>query len=100
MARDPKRVGDLVTELFAKGVIPGKQSFRDLQEAWNEATGSRLAEKTHVSSYRDGILIIGVTSSSLLFELNSFHKKPLEKALVANGTLGGFKALKFRADRV
>ena len=104
MPRDPKRVGELLAELFSQGMIPGKQGARDLQATWASVfqgvSRKAWAEKTHVISFRDGTLTVGVTSSSLLFELNSFHKVQLEQSLLDQGTLDGFKRLRFRADRV
>jgi predicted nucleic acid-binding Zn ribbon protein len=76
-SKSPRRLGDLVAELFARRVIRGPVEGEQLTLAWQEAGNPSWLHATRVHALRNGVLIIDVSSSAILFELKTFHKKQL-----------------------
>jgi predicted nucleic acid-binding Zn ribbon protein len=69
----PERIGQVLTELFARRGYARVRAESALAEAWREAAGEVLAEQTRPGLARRGILAVQVANSVMLQEL-SFRK--------------------------
>jgi len=76
-SKSPRRLGDLVSELFARRIIRGPVEGEQLTLAWQEVADPAWLHATRVLALRNDVLIVEVSSSAILFELNTFHKKQL-----------------------
>ena len=76
-SKSPRRLGDLVSELFARRIIRGPVEGEELALAWREVSNPAWLHVTRVIALKNDVLIIEVASSATLFELNNFHKKQL-----------------------
>ncbi len=80
MARGPKPIGTILSELMARRGYARVQSAGAYAAAWREAAGELAAEYTRVGSLRRGTLEVIVVNSTLVQEL-TFQKPALLKLL-------------------
>lgn len=80
MARGPKPIGNILSELMARRGYARVQSGRAYETAWREAAGELVAEYTRVGALRRGTLEVVVDNSTLVQEL-TFQKPTLLKLL-------------------
>jgi len=80
MARGPKRIGSILSELMARRGYARVQSTRMYDAAWREAAGELVAEYTRVGALRSGTLEVVVDNSTLVQEL-TFQKPTLLRLL-------------------
>lgn len=91
----PEAIGGIVSRLFQMRGYGRTQGDAELGKLWSEIAGEQIAASTRVMGLRNGVLMIGVSSSPLLSELASFHHERLLEALQAK--LGKrIKDLKFK----
>ncbi|NOX56326.1 MAG: DUF721 domain-containing protein [Planctomycetes bacterium] len=75
--RGPIHVSQALSELIVRRGWARSAGDEQLQEAWKEAAGAKLAQRTRVLGIRDGVLRVGVAHAALLSELESFHKQDI-----------------------
>ncbi len=95
-----EKLGDVLSSLLQKrsyGRPLAQQGWRD---AWTRAAGKRLAARSRVAGYRDGVLTIEVPSSAQRYELEAFHAGELLASLQADPAAAGIKRLVFRVGTV
>jgi len=80
MARNPKPIGSILSELMARRGYACVQSARAYETAWREAAGELAARYTRVGALRRGTLEVIVMNSTLVQEL-TFQKPTLLKLL-------------------
>ena len=93
---DPKTIGEVLSELFARrgyGRVMGDQQLR---QAWQAVAGELLSRKTRVRNLRNGTLEVGVASSALLSQLVSFQRLELLEALQTHHPHLKIRDLKFK----
>jgi predicted nucleic acid-binding Zn ribbon protein len=95
MARGPRAIGDVLSELMAKRGFAGVQSSENYAEAWREAAGPMMAAYTRVGQLRRGTLEVVVANSTLMQELG-FQKKTLLEKLSRLLPDQGIEGLRFR----
>lgn len=94
-ARGPQRLGEALSELVAlKGLVRNGAS-EQLSKAWHQVAGERIGAETRVVGVRNRSLEIEVGNAALLYELDSFHKSGLLKAMKQQRGLS-ISGLKFR----
>ncbi|MFO0980538.1 MAG: DUF721 domain-containing protein [Planctomycetota bacterium] len=93
----PQRLGDVIAQLFAKRAIVGPLETDQLHRIWAEVSGPAWSSATRVMMLKDDVLIVEVQSSSLLFELNNFHKTRLIDALRQQPPLRKLRTLRFQS---
>jgi len=80
--RGPKPMGDLVRRALDELGIPRSSAKLELlRAAWSKTAGAALAGKTEVVSYRDQVLTIRASNSTLRYEIESFHRERIMEAL-------------------
>jgi len=80
MARNPKPIGQILSELMARRGYAGVQIARAYETAWREAAGELAARYTRVGGLRRGTLEVIVMNSTLVQEL-TFQKPTLLRLL-------------------
>ena len=95
MARGPKQIGSILSELMARRGYARVQSAAVYDSAWREAAGSLVAEYTRVGSLRGGTLEIVVANSTLTQEL-VFQRPALLQTLAKLLPDEGIKNIRFR----
>ncbi len=88
-------IGELVKNLIHQFESQRTLHRQHAREAWEEVVPDPYREHTTVKSYRDGTLVIGVTSHPHLSELSSFHRDQLKDEL--SKRLDSLDQLKFTA---
>ena len=88
-ARPPKRPGgtvriDKILPYVLKSLgVPSQSVTRQVHEAWERAADDRWRAETTPETLTAGVLVVGVTSSSLRQELQEFHRERLLRVLQA-----------------
>ncbi|MCB9898061.1 MAG: DUF721 domain-containing protein [Planctomycetes bacterium] len=92
----PRRLGDILSSVLQKRAWARPMMAAGLQEAWERAAGTRLAGRTRVAQFRDGILTIEVASSTLRYELEAFSGAGLLARLQQDPAAPRVTRLQFR----
>ena len=71
--RDPRRMADVVSHLFARRGYARVLGNEDYQQAWQVIVGDALGNDTRVGNLRGGVLQIVAANSTVVQEL-SFRK--------------------------
>lgn len=72
----PRKVQDVLAELFARRGYARVQSQNRHLTVWREAAGGTMADQTRVGQVRRGVLEVMVANSTLLQEL-TFQKRAI-----------------------
>jgi predicted nucleic acid-binding Zn ribbon protein len=99
VARGPKAIGDVLSELMARRGYARVQSAATYEAAWREAAGPLAAKYTRVGLLRRGTLEVVVANSTLVQELG-FQKTELLKTLSGLLPHEGIEGLRFRVGSV
>jgi predicted nucleic acid-binding Zn ribbon protein len=91
-----ERLGDVLSGLLQKRSYGRPLALAGWRGAWERAAGERLAARSRVAGYRDGVLTIEVPSSAQRYELEAFHAVELLARLKADPAAAGVKRLVFR----
>ena len=73
--RDPRKIADVLTDLFAQRGYAQVGASQDCQQAWARIIGD-LAKFTHATEVRRGVLQVIVSNSVVMQEL-TFRKQDL-----------------------
>ena len=95
MARGPKPIANILSELMVRQGYTRVQSAGRYASAWREAAGPLAAEHTGVGALRRGVLEVIVANSTLMQEL-TFQKPTLLEALTETLPSEGIEDLRFR----
>lgn len=93
---EPEGLGKVLSSLFALKGYGRAKSDRQWENLWAKCVEPEHISKTKVLSYRNGILLIGVSHSALLNELSSFHKFEILERLRQSAPQERIKDLKFK----
>jgi len=96
--RDPRRLGSVLSELFALRGYGRRETNDQLQQAWRNAAGETVARQTRVLEIKRGTLHVAVAHSPLLAELTGFYRRPLVAKLAQLAPELRIKDVKFRLD--
>jgi predicted nucleic acid-binding Zn ribbon protein len=99
MARGPKRIANVLSELMARTGYARVQGTADYEEAWREAAGPLASQYSRVGPLRRGTLEVVVGNSVLIQELG-FQKQALLAALAARLPEQGIRDLRFRLGAI
>ena len=99
MARGPKAIGDVLSELMARRGYARVQSAAAYEAAWREAAGPLAAKYSRVGLLRRGTLEVVVANSTLVQEL-AFQKTELLKSLAELLPHEGIEGLRFRVGNI
>ena len=72
--REAQKLGDVLSKVIAMRGIGRIRGDRQMADIWKSVTSEEIAGGSRPTIFRNGILQIIVTSSTLLGELVSFHK--------------------------
>ena len=97
--KKPKSLSEALNELFARRIVPGRLELTQIHEAWQEVAGPEIANQTRVTSFRDQTLLVEASSSALIFELESFHRRRIEIGLKQRPGLEKLRRIRFAAER-
>jgi len=78
----------------ARGSRP-HQRLAEIEKVWRQVVGEGIANKSQVSSYKRGVLMVQVESTPLAAELANFARQTLLKELASRG-LEGIHDIKFK----
>ena len=95
MARRPRRIGSILSELMARRGYARVQSAEAYEAAWRQAAGPLIAKYSAVGSLRRGTLEVVVGNSTLIQEL-VFQKPALLESLGRLLPDEGIQNLRFR----
>ena len=95
--RQPEKLGEILSRLFAARGWGRRQERARLEEAWSAAIGASGASHTRVGLLRRGVLEIVVDSAVLLQELAHFQKRALLEQLRSRLPGVTINDLRFRA---
>ena len=91
-----ERLGDVLASLLQKRSYGQPLALQGWKASWTRAAGKRLAGRSRVAGYRDGVLTIEVPSSAQRYELEAFHASDLLARLCDDPAAAGLKKLVFR----
>ena len=94
-AKEPRHIGDVLSQLIARRGYARVQSASAFAEAWSTAAGQRWAACTRALAVRRGVLEIQVGNSTLAQELG-FQKKTLVRRMAELVPDENIRDLKFR----
>jgi predicted nucleic acid-binding Zn ribbon protein len=98
--REPRRLSDILGELFTVRGYSRLHARQELEAAWNAAVGEPLCRQTRLGEVRRGVLNVTVAHSTLLGELAAFRKPLLLEALRANAPASSIHDIRFRVGTV
>jgi predicted nucleic acid-binding Zn ribbon protein len=98
--REPRRLSDILGELFTVRGYSRLLARQELEAAWNAAVGEPLCQQTRLGEVRRGVLSVTVAHSTLLSELAAFRKPLLIKALRAGAPASTIHDIRFRVGAV
>lgn len=98
--REPRRLSDILGELFTVRGYSRLRARQELEEAWNAAVGEPLCRQTRLGELRRGVLSVTVAHSTLLGELASFRKPALLAALRVGAPASTIHDIRFRVGSV
>ena len=93
---EPSKLGGILGELMRRRGVQEKAGDAQLAEHWRTAAGDRIADRTRVLDVKNGVLVVGVSSSALLAELTGFHRDALLAAMREALPHNRLRGLKFR----
>lgn len=93
---EPQHLGSVISRLLTLRGYGRVQTDRQLQEIWRAIAGATIAGRTKVQGIKNGILQITVDNSSLLQELEGFHKRSLLERLTRDHSDLRIRDLRFR----
>ncbi len=94
--REAKKLGDVLSQVIAMRGIGRIRGDRQLADAWKSVTDPEVAAGSRPTIFKNGVLQILVTSSTLLGELVSFHKSVILARLKAEHPELKVRDLKFK----
>jgi hypothetical protein len=98
--REPRRLSDILGELFTARGYGRLQARQELEAAWNAALGEPLCRQTRLGEVRHGVLSVTVAHSTLLGELAAFRKPALLAALRACASASTIHDIRFRVGAI
>ena len=98
--REPRRLSDILGELFTVRGYSRLLARQELEAAWNTAVGEPLCRQTRLGEVRRGVLSVTVAHSTLLGELAAFRKSLLIKALRVSAPSSTIHDIRFRVGTV
>jgi len=93
---EPQVLGEILAGLMRRRAYARPLELMAVREAWARAAGERLATRSRVALFRDGILTIEVPSSAQRYELEAFQASLLLGRLQADPSLQTVRRLVFR----
>lgn len=75
--KDTKSFGDVLKRVVKEKRFNARAKYGKLVAAWEDTVGQQLAKETKITNFKDGCLVVEVSSSALLQELSGFMKPTL-----------------------
>jgi hypothetical protein len=97
---EPERLGDVLASLMRRRAYARPLELAGVREAWKKAAGDRLAGRSRVAQFRDGILTIEVASAAQRYELEAFQGAELLGRLQADTSIQTVRRLVFRVGHI
>lgn len=97
---EPERLGDVLASLMRRRTYAKPLELAGVREAWARAAGDRLAARSRVAQFRDGILTIEVASAAQRYELEAFQGAELLGLLQADPAIQKVRRLVFRVGHI
>jgi predicted nucleic acid-binding Zn ribbon protein len=95
-----EKLGDIVASLMQRRVYARPLAMAGLREVWARAAGERVAGRSRVSAYRDGVLTVEVESAAERYELQAFRAQELLAALQSDASAPAVRRLVFRVGNI
>ena len=93
---EPQHLSQVLSQLISLRGLARVRGDAQLAEIWKTAAGPQIAAQTRVLGIQRGVLQVGVSNSSLLSELVSFHRFTILDALKREHPHLKIRDLKFR----
>ena len=93
---EPEPLGDVLASLMRRRSYGKPLELAGAREAWTRAAGERLAKRSRVAQFRDGILTIEVASAAQRYELEAFQAAELLGRLQADPSIQTVRRLVFK----
>ena len=87
---------EVLSRLLQRRAYARPMEKAGLTEAWTTAAGEHVASRSRVVQFRNGILTIEVSSSTLRYELEAFQGPALLARLQQDPTVSGLTRITFR----
>jgi len=98
MKGKPKKVGDILPEVFRDLGLEEKLEEVELARLWADVVGDRIAAVSRPGRVRDGVLLVEVDTSSWMQEL-SFRKRQIMDLVRKRFSRLDVKDIHFRLNR-
>ena len=97
---EPERLGDVLASVMRKRAYSKPLELAGARDAWAAAAGARLAGRSRVAQFRDGILTIEVASAAQRYELEAFQGAELLGRLQSDPSLPTVRRLVFKVGQI
>ncbi len=94
--KDVSKLGDVLSKVIAMRGIGRIRGDRQMADIWKSVSSPEIAAGSRPTIFRNGVLQIVVTSSTLLGELVSFHKAAILARFKAEHPALKVRDLKFK----
>jgi predicted nucleic acid-binding Zn ribbon protein len=94
--RKVQKLDEVLSRLLQQRAYARPLEKAGLKDAWARAAGERVAERSRVAQFRNGILTIELASSTLRYELEAFQGPALLARLQQDPTVTGLTRITFR----
>ncbi len=91
-----EKLGDVLANLMQRRGYARPLALAGLTDGWKRAAGERIAGRTRVAHFRDGILTIEVDSAAQRYELEAFRGPELLAALQKDDGIPNVRKIVFR----
>ena len=91
-----RKLGDVLASVLQKRGYGKPLANEGARKAWAAVAGERLAARTRVATFRDGILTIEVDSAAQRYELEAFRGQELLAALQRDRSIPAVRKIVFR----
>ena len=93
--RKPRKIGEVLTAYLRGAGLKEIEEAKRLREAWCASVSEQVGRETRLLRVRNGVVHVGVYSSSLLFELEGFRRPEILMEL-RKRDIGYVRDLKFK----
>lgn len=94
------KLGEILASVMRKRAYGKPLELAGFRQAWSQASGRRLATRSRVAQFRDGILTIEVASAAQRYELEAFQGAELLGRLQADQSIPTVRRLIFRVGQI
>ena len=97
---EPQRLGEVLATVMRRKAYARPLELEHFRMAWSRVAGERLAGRSRVAQFRDGVLTIEVASAVQRYELTAFQGAELLGRLQTDRSIPTVRRLVFRVGQI